>query len=1448
MYYSISTYNHITPSFPLGNEIEDEESFIHTITERQALKPKDLTYAAQKGYNRAIRLLRDRKIEFSGEEIAAATVAGHDDTVDILMEMQAPCCEMTLQIIGDCRLDLIHRVVDYGAKPENCLTVAFQKGRVDVVEYFLNKGYIPSQNECRNLEICKSNQTALFAMLDLLSRFPETAVECLAFLTYVKDEQQQKILDEIFKHESTKKHAPKCFNRMIAGSKDKSKKDLKLGQQLIDHGCLPNTENVRHAVEQNQFKTAIFLVENGAPVTEKLLEFCCMRKCEWNHHNDQLQLVKTIIAKGIPPTGILLNQALMAGNSHIFEYFVELHVSLDEINLKELIQNDDFYRIQDLKRFTNMPIKYVDLITIPNQFHRDYQIREWMNVDSHLDHFLMCMLFYHLHEVLPQEKTLFSNDFLKWIFKINRDLHHQTVNNRSLYSYKHKQKEVSDNVANMVGTALQISRERQISFESAFILLNPCPSYIRWKQFIARSGVEKHLNDKAKGAFNFEVFSALFPFVQHICQEDDISKKASFICIKLTVLFCKLGYAKTELLFQNVLEQKNLEDFDKAIRKECKEGIKVSYEELNAGEDFGVLCDLIRDNNEPVTFDELTKTEDPITEWYLQLRLSNYIKTEYPTHAHLFTDKFLADFIHYLRKLHANQYRLRDSLERHSNVSLPEIIQEGFWISRNYRIPLFEAFVLALPGTGPERWTLFFPNFHVDRTINNYSPYGFNPAVYAQLLPVMQEIAEKEYNSHEICQQTYKLTVLCGSFDNAMHFISRAQASENSADYFGRPIHDACLFELPCKGAWDISKWSAWVNSGDKERKSMLPFAATIDRSIHGQFPGFNEQTSSTDEIAYYQQTVMQYFNGLPSGPAVIEEWNAAEDPLSKNEILWKFSQTALPYDWKRFQRGVKASKIPEKIRHTSFFETVASNRRLSSYSINELWMLVVGNTYVVNEEKFQRLAHKFFRAKVPTEYFKMAISILNNPTKTFDLLPDVTVKHEKYTFKKVPANSPEMFTLGIDTECCQRLDGAARRCVEHGATSPYGGFYGVYEGNKLRGQSWSAWSFSNDENGMESQIEVTLDSLERIPQANIEVLIAIYKKAAREMIDKYPLITRVTLGASGKTPQFDVPIIKNPQEQMVGFESKGFDSSSKRYILFENDKNHPVKEIKLSHLLIMPGTDTFINKKKKLNTLAVHPIVRQKFLQKRPKAWKLLLDKYANPLVEEGSVNYSRQRIGELFLTHKAVELLANRLFKSVPGHRFLSFDNHLTLDCALELNDGQSYSVLITQDVHSMTAYLEKSDDQIRCFLFDPEHLFDHEFARRIVRIFPDIHLIRMTAKLQKDYYSCSTMSYQSLLLYAKKGKMLFREIDKPENLKRNREYFDLLPEKTPVELLKMSQDYQLPDEALDIEVEEGLTMRAYLKQNQLLHNGTVYNVSAILEKYSLIDELNAILEEEK
>jgi len=153
-------------------------------------------------------------------------------------------------------------------------------------------------------------------------------------------------------------------------------------------------------------------------------------------------------------------------------------------------------------------------------------------------------------------------------------------------------------------------------------------------------------------------------------------------------------------------------------------------------------------------------------------------------------------------------------------------------------------------------------------------------------------------------------------------------------------------------------------------------------------------------------------------------------------------------------------------------------------------------------------------------------------PTKWLETIPMVQVIGEAvglegdWRLRRLLADDPLGPMLGVATNCCQHLHGAASSCAKDGMKSASSSFWVVEYKGTVIAQSW-VWRADDI---------LVLDSIEALNSAYVEGIAHLYKEAARRTIGKLG-ITEVRIGdtAYGITREI-MRLLPNEPVSTVGY------------------------------------------------------------------------------------------------------------------------------------------------------------------------------------------------------------------------------------------------------------------------------------------------------------------------
>jgi hypothetical protein len=788
---------------------------------------------------------------------------------------------------------------------------------------------------------------------------------------------------------------------------------------------------------------------------------------------------------------------------------------------------------------------------------------------------------------------------------------------------------------------------------------------------------------------------------------------------------------------------------------------------------------------------------------------------------------------------------------------LKNLLKLAIQDSQYYSIPLKDMVINHIENS-KQKWSFVFPGFNLPEDLEKLSTLYFNLEVYKQILSITTEACVKEKNSGAELH-AYKLSVFFGCVEKALKYLALYRETHKNST---QPVHDACLFELPKKGYWNIDFWRKMMEKYHFSAKKMniLSLAADLESLLKGPFVPF-ENNDIKEITQFYKNNLIEQlkhhtdknYAKLITKARALQKADRKEGEKLLQKAIWGGCALIVPFHYKSFLKGKDEKQITENI-HThfhAFLQFIHNNRNIEQFSFNKLIEIAVQNLYTDVPQKYMSFAIDCAKEGIQKKAFEKALTILNEKSKLTELLPTITIDGEELgfpqlEFRKIASNEPQIFILGKKTGCCQNIDGHSKDCVVHGAESPFGGFYAIT--NKVLKDNIVAQSWT----GITDDNSVVFDSIEFNKGQNEKMIMQFYQKAADAILKARPEIKKVLFGGGGNTP-IDHPFVAElpPFSRIVGYKDVGYDSKQVRFCLSKQSQQPEIKPISKNDLVLMNGIDSYVYVGKKFKSLSLDPLKRQLFFNSHLDANLFLMSEKKNPLLEEGHFEEYRERIGELFLTFKATQRLVEKKF---PNFNVLTFENNRdglkdTLS-NLSLKPNETFSIFYVDGVHAISAYFENIEGENYCFLFDPESHFSDDIINVIDGSMGVKKFIRMTAKLQVDYSNCSTFTYKSLFYFAKHGKELFKQVDVENKLQFVRgKLYNLKEEFTPPQLLKMSQTVHkmnLSEEALKtiVSAKKNLTLAGYLKEYEVTLNDKLFNSAAQVKKYKYISQLDGLL----
>jgi hypothetical protein len=798
-----------------------------------------------------------------------------------------------------------------------------------------------------------------------------------------------------------------------------------------------------------------------------------------------------------------------------------------------------------------------------------------------------------------------------------------------------------------------------------------------------------------------------------------------------------------------------------------------------------------------------------------------------------------------------------------------ETIYQSAEICQTAEIPTQKQ-MFYLTEASSKTWKFLFPCFDVPKDLEKCSPWGFDLSVYREILPVTLEACRNEGNTNaEI--NAYKLTVLFGSKERALHYLERAPKTK-------APVHDACLFELPTKALWDIEAWRMCMENSHYSIKKMklLNLAGDMEKRINSALTSYQKvknRFSETEDAAtvhkeikkVYREEIIKRMSSLPEYKKKLQ---ALKDPARRktkpkefNNLFWEACQTWFPLEMHKFltTRNMKAP-IGENKPVAEFLDALVLYRNIANKTYGDLLEIIIQQIYGNIDPKYHEFAYECAAGGILKTHLEEAIETLEKKPKKFSYIPQVKVEGSiigkpAYVFETMSSKDPMIFILGKKTSCCQSIDGNSRECVLHGATQPYGGFVRIMKNESK--DPWVAQSWV----GLTEDNELVFDSIENNRGHDRQMILELYALAATAILLKNPKIKRVLFGSGGNTPQnHRFELLSKPLKgysRIIGYSGIGYDSIHERFILGEQGKLEQKlvdmigtqelvtesQELTQDRITLIEGTDSYDRPGHRVRGLSLNALDRSIFFENHPKANIMLREISLNPLLEEGyyrSAN-DREKFGENFLPFAAIKELIEHRARTQTTYKLdhlLLYDNDLNgLTSHLQnihLAEGQNIFIGWVEEIHATGAYVHKRDGQIQGMIVDPQTpTEDCTLVGCLRSVFPMIQLMITKENLQADLYSCSTFLIKSFMYFAKHGPKIFEKFEG----------------RTPTPLLKMAQKVNfetIGQEVMDeiVSFKKGLTLSQYIQMHQVKLADRMFNAAALRAKYRNFRRLESII----
>lgn len=303
-------------------------------------------------------------------------------------------------------------------------------------------------------------------------------------------------------------------------------------------------------------------------------------------------------------------------------------------------------------------------------------------------------------------------------------------------------------------------------------------------------------------------------------------------------------------------------------------------------------------------------------------------------------------------------------------------------------------------------------------------------------------------------------------------------------------LYGRCPFDAPGKANKDIpnpnllARWK-------KGASTFTKLCNTFGKAESMLLPNFNLVALFGSESEMLKFIHLQY-------PDTKSHKNISE--LYGYNIIHDLGQFSLPKGefstaWKDF-----VMKYPEALKYSSNWINVEKELGRIPKSLTELRNTVAEFTFENVRNKACAVA--CFEAKVSQDTFEAYQRLYEN-TKVAESCPQVEVSLNGFTFRKLDYNDPKGALLGLFTNCCQHLNGAAASCARHGVQDESSAFYVVEKAGKIIAQSWAWRSKKGD---------LVFDSIESLSSDYADAIAGLYQKASVKLLGRLG-IKRVLVG-----------------------------------------------------------------------------------------------------------------------------------------------------------------------------------------------------------------------------------------------------------------------------------------------------------------------------------------------
>ncbi len=282
-------------------------------------------------------------------------------------------------------------------------------------------------------------------------------------------------------------------------------------------------------------------------------------------------------------------------------------------------------------------------------------------------------------------------------------------------------------------------------------------------------------------------------------------------------------------------------------------------------------------------------------------------------------------------------------------------------------------------------------------------------------------------------------------------------------------------------------------------------------------------------------------------------------------------------------------------------------------------------------------------------------------------------------------------------------------------------------------------------------------------------------------------------------------------------------------------------------------AVDTYVNPGNIKKAIVVDKPDREAYFQQHAQVKRLLLREKHNPLLEEGRIEGKvRDREGEYYLTYEALSLLVEstlKKYKNKSGantrHIFImknDAEKLIKLLRSISFNVVDFAKIIYIEGVHAVPFLIGMYKNKMHVFMVDSEAgiiALPETIIHAVRTVFPNAVIAFSNVLLQKDFYSCSTFAFKTLLYFIKHGQNIFPTLYQNEALSEsNKDTFIRIPcEKMMPALLKMVQSkIVFPEHMLNsvVSLKSGITLGGYLNRYQYQSETDSFNSAALIKKY--------------